>query len=123
MTKADHVDLIWAEGNDKNLSSQPRLHQHGIEVQPFGTLRLLPIALSAEARGESAQLLTRMLADTVILCALDKKSRWLVAGPTSHPLHPLFDQHAEEQLEVLRRHEMQVWFMAEHLVDLPLVQP
>jgi hypothetical protein len=24
--------------------------------------------------------------------------------------------------DVLRRHEMQVWFVAEHLVDIPLVE-
>ena len=24
--------------------------------------------------------------------------------------------------DVLRRHEMQVWFLAEHLVDLPLTE-
>ena len=53
MTTSDHVDLIWAEGADGNLSSQPRLHQHGIEIQPFGTLRLLPIALGYEARLQS----------------------------------------------------------------------
>ena len=182
-------------------SPQPRLGQRAPELQKFGTLRLLPIALSAEARGQSAQLLNEILADTTILYALYKKHHWLVAGPTFYQLHLLFDKHAEEQLElidllaervqslggiavgdprhaaelttierppngaeevpvmidrlleahetiiekvrdgldateknkdlgtndllmgdVLRRHELQVWFLAEHLVDLPLVE-
>jgi starvation-inducible DNA-binding protein len=172
-----------------------------VELQRFGTLRLLPIALSAEARGQSAQLLNRILADTTILYALYKKHHWLVAGPTFYQLHLLFDKHAEEQLElidllaervqslggiavgdprhaaeltrierppdgaeevaamiarlldghetiitavrdaidrterngdwgsndllmsdVLRRNELQVWFLSEHLVDVPLVE-
>jgi starvation-inducible DNA-binding protein len=175
--------------------------QRAPELQRFGSLRLLPIALSAEARRESAQLLNQILADTTILYALYKKHHWLVAGPTFYQLHLLFDKHAEEQLElidliaeriqsvggiavgdprhaaelttiprppdgaeevpvmigrlldahetiiekirtaldktekskdmgtndlllgdVLRRHELQVWFIAEHVVDVPLTE-
>jgi len=182
------------------LSPQPRLSQQGREVQRFGTLRLLPVALSAEARTESTQLLNRILADTTILYALYKKHHWVVAGPTFYQLHLLFDKHAREQLELidllaervqtlggiavgdprhaaeltwiprppdgaeevpvmigrllaahediitavrsaidksasngdwgsndllisdaLRRHELQVWFLSAHLVDIPLV--
>ena len=25
--------------------------------------------------------------------------------------------------DILRRHELQVWFIAEHVVDLPLIEP
>ena len=182
-------------------SPEPLLVQSAPELQRFGSLRLLPIALSAEARGLSAQLLNAILADTTILYALYKKHHWLVAGPTFYQLHLLFDKHAEEQLElidliaeriqslggiavgdprhaaelttiprppdgaeevpvmisrlldahetiiekvrkgldatekskdfgtndllmgdVLRRHEMQAWFVAEHLVEVPLVK-
>jgi starvation-inducible DNA-binding protein len=185
----------------RNRSPQPRLGQRAPELQKFGSLRLLPIALSAEARGQSAQLLNEILADTTILYALYKKHHWLVAGPTFYQLHLLFDKHAEEQLElidllaervqslggiavgdprhaaelttierppngaeevpvmidrlleahetiiekvrdgldateknkdlgtndllmgdVLRRHELQVWFLAEHVVDVPLTE-
>ncbi len=183
-------------------SPQPQLGVRGPEVQPFGTLRLLPIALAAEARAESAQLLNEILADTMILYGMYKKDHWLVAGPTFYQVHLLFDKHAAEQLElidlvaervqslgaiavgdprhaaelttierppngsedlpvmidrlldahetiiekvreaidkteksgdwgtndllmgdVLRRHELQVWFVAEHVVDLPLIEP
>jgi starvation-inducible DNA-binding protein len=183
------------------VSAQPRIGQRGPELQRFGTLRQLPIALSAEARSESCRLLNEILSDTTILYALYKKAHWNAAGPTFYQLHLLFDKHAEEQLElvdeiaervqmlggisvgdprhaaelttidrppdgseevpvvlsrlldahetilekvregidkteesgdwgsndllmsdVLRRHEMQVWFLAEHVVDVPLVE-
>jgi starvation-inducible DNA-binding protein len=189
------------ERNERALSPQPHLGQHGKEVQPFGTLRLVPIALSADAREESVQLLNGVLADTTILYALYKKHHWLVSGPTFYQLHLLFDKHAGEQLElidllaervqslggiavgdprhaaeltrierppngaeevpvmlsrlleahetvitalreaieatakngdwgsndllmsdVLRRHELQVWFLSQHLIDMPLVE-
>ena len=182
-------------------SPEPRLGQRASELQRFGSLRQLPIALSAEARMESCQLLNEILADSTILYALYKKSHWNAAGPTFYQLHLLFDKHAEEQLElvdeiaervqmlggisvgdprhaaelttierapdgaeptpvvldrllaahetiiekvrtaidrteeskdfgsndllmgdVLRRHEMQVWFLAEHVVEVELVE-
>lgn len=86
---------------ERTLSPQPHLGQHGKEVQPFGTLRLVPIALSAKARTESVQLLNGILADTTILYALYKKHHWLVSGPTFYQLHLLFDKHAGEQLELV----------------------
>lgn len=171
----------------------------GTEIQRFGTVRLLPLALAAEARQESAQLLNGILADSMTLYAMYKKHHWLVAGPTFYQLHLLFDKHADEQLalvdllaervqslggvavgdprhaaelttierppngaegvpemiyrllqahetvitkvrdgiartdrnedwgsndllmsDVLRRNELQVWFIAEHIVDVPL---
>jgi starvation-inducible DNA-binding protein len=182
------------------LSPEPHLAQQAPEMQRYGTLRQVPIALSAEARTESAELLNGILADTTILYALYKKHHWLVAGPTFYQLHLLFDKHAGEQLElvdeiaervqmlggiavgdprhaaelttvprppdgaepvpvmidrlleahetviekvrkaiaateenedwgtndllmgdILRRHELQVWFLSEHVVDMPLV--
>ena len=83
------------------LSPEPQLAPLGVEVQRFGTTRLLPIALSKEARSESCRLLNEILADSMILYALYKKHHWLVAGPTFYQLHLLFDKHAEEQTEVI----------------------
>jgi len=182
------------------LSAQPHLGQKGQELQRYGTLRQLPIALSAEARAESCQLLNEILSDSMVLAALYKKAHWNAAGPTFYQLHLLFDKHYEEQVElvdaiaervqmlggisvgdprhaaelttiprppdgseavpvvldrlldahetviekvrdaidrteeskdmgtndllmgdVLRRHEMQVWFLAEHVVEVPLI--
>jgi starvation-inducible DNA-binding protein len=188
-------------GDGSARSAEPRLGQNAPELQRFGTLRQLPIALSAEARGESCQLLNEILSDSLILYALYKKSHWNAAGPTFYQLHLLFDKHAAEQLtlvdeiaervqmlggisvgdprhaaelttiprppdgaeevpvvldrlleahetiiekvragvektdesgdagtndllmgDVLRLHEMQVWFLSEHVVDIPLVE-
>ncbi len=182
-------------------SPEPRLGQTGPQLQRYGTLRRLPIALPEDARSESCSLLNEILADTTILYALYKKAHWNAAGPTFYQLHLLFDKHAEEQIElidaiaervqmlggisvgdprhaaeltsiprppdgaeevpvvldrllaahetiiekvragiesteeskdwgsndmlmgdVLRRHEMQVWFIAEHVVEMPLVE-
>jgi starvation-inducible DNA-binding protein len=200
-TKDQSARTNGAKRQSRKLSPEPRLATLGEEVQRFGSVRLLPIALAAEARSESGQILNEILADTMILYALYKKHHWLVAGPTFYQLHLLFDKHAEEQLEiidvlaervqslggiavgdprhaaeltsierppngaedvaamihrlldahetiiekvrrgidkteksgdwgsndvlmsdVLRRHEMQVWFVAEHVVDIPLVE-
>src|SRR6266540_76405 len=85
----------------RNLSPEPRLARTGAEIQQFGSLRLLPIALAAEARMASCQILNEILADTMILYALYKKHHWLVAGPTFYELHLLFDKHADEQLELI----------------------
>jgi starvation-inducible DNA-binding protein len=81
--------------------SQPLLHRLGVEIQDFGTLRLLPIALSNEVRARSCQDLNRILADTQILYSLYKKHHWLMRGLTFYQLHLLLDKHAGEQLELI----------------------
>jgi starvation-inducible DNA-binding protein len=81
--------------------SQPMLHELGIEIQEFGTMRLLPIALSHEARVRSCEELNRILADTQILYSLYKKHHWLMRGLTFYQLHLLLDKHADEQLELI----------------------
>ncbi|MEA2619386.1 MAG: starvation-inducible DNA-binding protein [Chloroflexota bacterium] len=182
-------------------SAEPQMAPLGMELQRFGTTRLLPIALSKEARSDSCRLLNEILADSMVLYAMYKKHHWLVGGPTFYQLHLLFDKHAEEQTEiidlvaervqslggisvgdprhaaelttidrppngaeevpamihrllnahetilekvraaidktekskdwgtndllmsdVLRRHELQVWFIAQHVVDEPLIE-
>lgn len=89
------------KGGSQRHSPEMRPARLGDEIQRFGSARLIPIALAAEARIESAQLLNAILADTMILYALYKKHHWLVAGPTFYQLHLLFDKHAEEQLELI----------------------
>ncbi len=81
--------------------SQPMLHELGIEIQEFATMRLLPIALSYEARVRSCEELNRILADTQILYSLYKKHHWLMRGLTFYQLHLLLDKHAAEQLELV----------------------
>src|SRR5579871_4875850 len=83
------------------LSSQPWFHQQGEEIQEFGTVRLLPLGLSRDARLYSCQRLNQILADTQILHALYKKHHWLMRGATFYQLHLLLDKHAGEQLELV----------------------
>ncbi len=87
----------FARTNGRRISPTPRLSRPSGEVQKFGTLRLMPIALDARARAQTSQMLNVILADTTILYSLYKKHHWLVAGPTFYQLHLLFDKHAEEQ--------------------------
>jgi starvation-inducible DNA-binding protein len=181
--------------------AQPLLGQRAPEIQPYGTVADYPLALDAQARAASVEVLNQILADTMVLRDLYKKHHWQVAGHTFYQLHLLFDKHNGEQStlvdtlaeriqslggisvamahdvaemtrierpprgreqvpvqlsrlleaheiiiqavreaarqtaaadddgtndllisDVLRTHEMQVWFLTEHLVDTPLVQ-
>jgi starvation-inducible DNA-binding protein len=181
--------------------AKPLIHQQAHEIQPYGHLVKLPIALSENVCKESVENLNQLLADTITLRDLYKKHHWQVAGPTFYQLHLLFDKHYEQQNElvdaiaeriqllggvsvamahdvaemtlvprppkgreevpvqisrllhaheivlkearamarraaeggddgtndlivsdVMRQNELQVWFVAEHVVDMPLVQ-
>jgi len=63
--------------------SQPMLHKLGTEIQDFGTMRLLPIALSHDARVRSCQDLNRILADTQILYSLYRNTTGSCEGSPS----------------------------------------
>jgi starvation-inducible DNA-binding protein len=101
MAKATQTDPFRTKDGGSGVSSQPLFHQHGEEVQEFGKMRLLPIALGYEARVESCQLLNQILSDSMILYAMYKKHHWLVRGPTFFQLHLLLDKHADEQLKLI----------------------
>src|SRR6188472_2966142 len=79
----------------------PVTGQHAHEIQPFGRLVRMPIALSEHACKESVDNLNQLLADTMTLRDLYKKHHWQVSGPTFHQLHLLFDKHFEEQAELV----------------------
>jgi starvation-inducible DNA-binding protein len=84
------------------ISAQPRLHQRAAEIQPFGTVNhVLPLELEEPVRLEITAQLNLLLADTMTLRDLYKKSHWQVAGPTFHQLHLLFDKHFDEQVELV----------------------
>ena len=181
--------------------ARPLVNQQAHEIQPYGHIVKLPIALSETACKESVDNLNQALADTMTLRDLYKKHHWQTAGPTFYQLHLLFDKHYDEQealvdliaeriqllggvsvamahdvaertliprppkgreevpvqisrllhaheivlkesramarraadagddgtndmlvSDVIRRNELQVWFLAEHLVDTPLVR-
>jgi len=191
-----------AAGHSKGAGqAQPLYHQHGKEIQPYGTLTRMPLGLDDKTCAASVASLNQVLADTITLRDLYKKHHWQVAGHTFYQLHLLFDKHYQEQSalvdalaervqmlggislamahdiaettqiprpprgreevpvqlsrlleahelilkearrfareaadagddgtndllvsEVVRTNEMQVWFLAEHLVDVPLVR-
>ncbi|HET7566150.1 MAG TPA: DNA starvation/stationary phase protection protein [Gemmatimonadaceae bacterium] len=71
------------------------------EIQPFGHVATLPIALSEAVCRESVDNLNQLLADTMTLRDLYKKHHWQVAGPTFYQLHLLFDKHFGEQMELV----------------------
>jgi starvation-inducible DNA-binding protein len=79
----------------------PITGQHAHEIQPFGHLVRMPIALSEHACKESVDNLNQLLADTMTIRDLYKKHHWQVAGPTFYQLHLLFDKHYDEQNEVV----------------------
>ena len=81
--------------------AQPLTHQQAHEIQPFGHLVRMPIALSESACKESVEHLNQLLADTMTLRDLYKKHHWQVAGPTFYQLHLLFDKHYEQQSELV----------------------
>ena len=79
----------------------PVTGQHAHEIQPFGHLVRMPIALSEHACKESVDNLNQLLADTMTLRDLYKKHHWQIAGLTFYQLHLLFDKHYDEQNEVV----------------------
>ena len=94
MPKA-HTSSVGAE------RSEPVLHQHAREIQPFGRIAKLPIALDEKACVASIELLNQILADSMTLRHLYKKHHWQTAGHTFYQLHLLFDKHFNEQLELV----------------------
>ena len=81
--------------------AKPIVHQHAREIQPYGHLVRLPIALAETACKQSVDNLNQLLADTITLRDLYKKHHWQVAGPTFYQLHLLFDKHYEQQNELV----------------------
>jgi len=79
--------------------AMPLIHQHAHEIQPFGHLVKLPIALAENVCRESVDNLNQLLADTMTLRDLYKKHHWQLAGPTFYQLHLLFDRHYEQHNE------------------------
>src|SRR5712691_11974082 len=79
----------------------PLTHQQAHEIQPFGHLVRMPIALSEQTCKEGVENLNQLLADTMALRDLYKKHHWQVGGPTFYQLHLLFDKHYEEQNDLV----------------------
>src|SRR5713226_2065163 len=88
--------------NHARVSAQPRIHQKAPEIQKYGTVsHVLPLELEEPIRLEMTEHLNQLLADSMTLRDLYKKSHWQVAGPTFYQLHLLFDKHFDEQVEIV----------------------
>ena len=84
------------------ITAQPRIHQSAPEIQAYGTVsHALPLDLDEPVRLEMTEQLNQLLADSITLRDLYKKSHWQVAGPTFYQLHLLFDKHFGEQVEIV----------------------
>jgi len=91
---ANHSDKIMVR-------ARPKLSSPKHEFQPYGHIAPRPLALSAKVCERSAENLNQILADTMVLRDLYKKSHWQVAGSTFYQLHLLFDKHFEEQVDLV----------------------
>jgi len=88
--------------NSREASAQPRYHQTARELQAFGTVTsVMPLQLEEPIRLEMTEQLNQLLADTMTLRDLYKKSHWQVSGATFYQLHLLFDKHYGEQNEIV----------------------
>jgi starvation-inducible DNA-binding protein len=97
-----HMPKKNASSTGGNVSAQPRFHQRAKEIQAYGTVSAaLPLELEEPVRLEMTEQLNLLLADSMTLRDLYKKSHWQVAGPTFYQLHLLFDKHFDEQVEIV----------------------
>jgi starvation-inducible DNA-binding protein len=86
----------------RKASAQPRYHQSARELQTFGTVTVaIPLQLEQPVRLEMTEQLNQLLADTMTLRDLYKKSHWQVSGATFYQLHLLYDKHYEEQSAIV----------------------
>jgi starvation-inducible DNA-binding protein len=91
-----------SSGNHAVLNAEPRVHQRGGEIQQYGTVtHAFHLELEEPVRLEMTEQLNQLLADSMTLRDLYKKSHWQVAGPTFYQLHLLFDKHFDEQVEIV----------------------
>ena len=81
--------------------ARPLVDQHSVEIQPYGTIAKLSIALAESVCKASVENLNQLLADTITLRDMYKKHHWQVAGPTFYQLHLLYDKHHKEQSELV----------------------
>ena len=95
------ANQIQVEVLDWLSQARPLVHQTAHEIQPYGHLVRMPLALSETACLESVANLNQLLSDTMTLRDMYKKHHWQVAGHTFYQLHLLFDKHYDEQVELV----------------------
>jgi starvation-inducible DNA-binding protein len=99
--KHDKRSASYNELEAGTKQARPIQHQHGPEIQPYGKIAKLPIALDEKTCAASCDNLNQLLADTITLRDMYKKHHWQVAGHTFYQLHLLFDKHHGEQDELV----------------------
>src|SRR4029453_4619221 len=106
----------------------PITEQKGHEIQPFGHIVRMPIALDLKACQQSVENLNQVLADTITLRDMYKKHHWQVVGHTFYQLHLLFDKHAKEQNELVDTIAQRIQLlggvslaMAPDIAEVPLI--
>src|SRR3954451_3275585 len=87
--------------NSAGNRATPLTRQRAHEIQAYGHVVSMPIALAENVRRENADNLNQLLADTITLRDLYKKHHWQVSGPTFYQLHLLFDKHYAEQAKLI----------------------
>lgn len=88
--------------NPVKISPQPRVHQKAREIQEYGTVtQMQHLELDEPTRLEMTERLNQLLADSISMRDLYKKSHWQVSGPTFYQLHLLYDKHFNEQVEIV----------------------
>jgi starvation-inducible DNA-binding protein len=108
MSKAESDVVDWLT------RARPLVHQQAPEIQPFNHLVKLPIALDESVCRESVE--NRLLhAHEIVL----KEARTMARLAAEHG-----DDGTNDLLvsEIIHRNELQVWFVAEHVVDVPIVR-
>ena len=81
--------------------AQPQYNVEYREIQAYGTLKNLPLALEDNARKQSVETLNQVLVDTMTLRDMYKKHHWQMSGATFYQLHLLLDKHYEEQANLV----------------------
>jgi starvation-inducible DNA-binding protein len=95
--KSDKRGPDYNQLEEGTRQSKPILRQQAREIQPYGKIAKLPIALDEKVCAASAENLNQLLADTMTLRDMYKKHHWQVAGHTFYQIHLLFDKHHNEQ--------------------------
>lgn len=90
-----------AKKSAANDPAQPQFRVDYREIQKFGTLKDMPIALEGNARSQSVAALNQILAETMTIRDLYKKHHWQMSGATFYQLHLLLDKHYEAQAAIV----------------------
>jgi starvation-inducible DNA-binding protein len=93
--------MSMAKTQDPAGRATPLTTQHAHEIQAYGHVVPMPIALAEKTRQQSVENLNQLLADTMVLRDLYKKCHWQISGPTFYQLHLLYDKHYGEQSELV----------------------